>query len=275
MPPGVGRQPTRHCALYWKRCASWHVWKGFASERTRKALAFLLCLQVICPSSSLAAFPVDEEKEIDSLTNLILRKEIDLERYYLQYRVYGTKEPKTRRIRYFGLQVAGAATGLASQIGFDKLFYRQRRNLELGQDTLGKNALKVGIVATALDGGSSLIELSSNTCLAIKNIREKKSPGAAVKEVIGRVKEIDALAAQRKELIDKFPDSDLSRVYKAEGRVLKCFRDWCLSEFADVYSDVKALQSSYNIYYVLDIISDISCVSSYCSMRNWGSKCAG
>lgn len=234
-----------------------------AHKRMRAVFAVALCLQFVLPTATLALPPESEEKEIDALTNQILRKEIDLERYYLQYRVYGTKEPKTRRLRYYALQTASAATGLASQIGFTQIFYRQRRNLDLDQNRATKNAFKTGIVSICLDGGSSMIELTSNSLLALKNIKEKKSPGAAVKEVIGRVKDIDALRAQRDALVQKFPESDLARVYRAEGRVLKCFRDWCLSEFADVYADVKALQASYNVYYVMDIIADSFYLAAY------------
>jgi len=114
-----------------------------------------------------------------------------------------------------------------------------------------------------LDAGSVGLEFGSNGYTALKNILLKKSPGAAVKEVIKRVQEIDSLRAQRDALVAKFPDSDLGRVYQVEGRVLKCFRDWCLSEFADVYSDIKSLQSSYNVYYALDLAADSLYLASY------------
>lgn len=229
----------------------------------RKIAAVFLSLQVFCCSSSFAALPVDEERQIDEITNQILHKEIDLERYYLQYRVYGSQVPKTQRIRFAAGQIASAAAGLASSIWLVKISGANIHHPERITDGENRRAIRVGIVAILLDAGSVGLEFGSNGYTALKNILLKKSPGAAVKEVIKRVQEIDSLRARRDALVASFPDSDLGRVYQVEGRVLKCFRDWCLSEFADVYSDIKSLQSSYNVYYALDLAADSLYLASY------------
>lgn len=229
----------------------------------RKAAAVALSLQILSCSSAFALQPLDEERQIDAITNQILHKEIDLERYYLQYRVYGTKIPKTQRIRFAAGQIASAAAGLASSIWLVKISGANIHHPEKITDGENRRAIRVGIIAILLDGASVGLEFGSNGWTAMKNIILKKSPGAAVKEVIKRVQEIDALRAERDSLVAKFPDSELGGVYRAEGRVLKHFRDWCLSEFADVYSDIKALQSSYNVYYALDLAADGLYLASY------------
>lgn len=70
---------------------------------------------VISSSSTAFAAVSSAELRIDELANEILRKEIDLERYYLQYRVEGTKEPKYRRARIV-FQVSSAMASMASNI---------------------------------------------------------------------------------------------------------------------------------------------------------------
>ncbi len=229
----------------------------------RKIAAVSLSLQFLFPMIALGVTPVDEERQIDAITNQILHKEIDLERYYLQFRVHGSKIPKTQRIRFAASQLSSAAVGLASSLWIVKISGSNIHHPEKITDGESRRAIRVGIIAILLDGAGVSFEMGSNAFTALKNILTKKSPGAAVKEVIARVKEIDALRAERDALVAKFSDSDLSGVYKTEGRVLKCFRDWCLSEFADVYTDVKALQSSYNVYYALDLTADAMYLASY------------
>jgi len=229
----------------------------------RIVVLLVLCLQILSPACVFGALPAEDEREIDRLTNDILRQEIDLERYYLQYRMHGMKEPPSRRWRFAASQLASAGTSLASTIWFTKISAANIR--DPNQITNGelRRATRVGIIGILFDGAGVSLELGTNAWIALKNKMIKRSPGAAVEEVISRVREIDALSAKRNALVEKFPDSDLAGVYKTEGRVLKSFRDWCLSEFADVYVDVKSLQSSYNVYYVLDLAADSLYLASY------------
>ncbi len=219
-------------------------------------LQFICCANITCADVACASAPIDDEILIDSLTNDIVHRQLDLERYYLKYRVHGTKEPKWRRARYFGLQVSSAMCGLASnftQIGLSGSHMKDPEKISIKGSRQG---LEVGMVGIVLDGGSSVVELCSNGLTALKNIKNGTSPGAAVKNVVARVKVIDALLAERDALVKKHPELAATNVYQAEGRVLKSFRDWCLSEFADVYADVKSSQASANVYYALDIAAD-------------------
>ena len=243
-------------------------------------------------SPSIAAQLSENELEIEKITNQILRKEIDLERYYLLYKVHGTKEPKYRRIRYYLLQVAASSCTLASNLMFLKLARDGMRNPpdtdfgrgdahpgssesdaeieeevatnttavpeDNGRNTVNylRNAYVVSMLGILLDAGSSCIELSSNSLTAIKNIINKRSPGAAVKVVIERVEEIDKLIEERKKLVDTKPYSTAHTLHLAEEKVLLAFRNWCLSEFVDVYAEVKSSQAGNNLYYMLDLAAD-------------------
>src|ERR1700679_511055 len=86
---------------------------------TRKFTAILLSLLVLMPSAAVhAEQPPDDAQRIENLNNAIVHKEIDLERFYLQYPLAGGKSPKYRRLRYFLLQVASASCSVAAQARF-------------------------------------------------------------------------------------------------------------------------------------------------------------
>lgn len=53
------------------------------------------------------------------------------------------------------------------------------------------------------DGGSSAVELFSNGYTAVRHIRNGTSPGAAVKNVVARIKDIDAMMVERDALMKK------------------------------------------------------------------------
>lgn len=244
------------------------------SKSARDTILLLLCFfilnsQIILPEHAGAADLSPEEAKVDAITTDILRKEIDLERYYLQYRVHGTKEPKYRRARYFALQVSAGLTGLASNLVALSLTGGHIKNPESISLSTSRQGFKLGLIGTVIDGGSSALELGSNTFTAIKNIKQGKSPAAAVRNVEGRLKEIDKLLAERDKLLREHPELNSNHIFESEGRVLKSFRDWCLSEFADVYADVKSSQASANVYYILDIASDCAYLASLLlSMRS-------
>jgi hypothetical protein len=258
------------------------------------------------PSAAVHAEQVpDDAQRIEDLTNATLHKEIDLERFYLQYRLTGGKSPKYRRMRFFLLQVASASCSVAAQARFIKLAANSLKhngdtdfgigdsdpnafidNLKTGggaggaahngngsatqveidedesADKFARHTFITSMIAASLDGGSALIELSSNMYTAWKNSMHQRSPGAALAKVIARTEEIDQLMSERSALIDKQPNSDAHQLYLAEGRVLQSFRDWCLSEFADGYADIKSNQSSNNVYYILAIAGDCLYISS-------------
>jgi hypothetical protein len=82
-----------------------------------KLIALFLCILLVpFPYAAHAEPALDAEQRVEQLTNEILHKEIDLERFYLNYRVIGTKDPKFRRLRYFLLQTASAAFTLSSNV---------------------------------------------------------------------------------------------------------------------------------------------------------------
>ena len=268
-------QPKRHFA-------------GFTVQSARKAVSLLLAAQFVISAPAAFSYSSEvtvEEARVEHLTNVIFHKLVDLERYYLRYRQVGTATPKFRRMRYFLLQVASTSCTLASNIMLtdvahkglkDKVTNFGRGDADVDQpngssgssqntgvsppapgvaDTNGevRGALVLALVGTILGPGSSLLELCSNGFTAVKNLKQGKNPASAVKHVTARMLEIDALMTERKKIIDEHPELRALQINMAEHVVLECFRDWCVGEFVDVYSDVKSGQSAANVFYMLDV----------------------
>lgn len=195
----------------------------------------------------------DEATEVVSLTNQLLLKEIDLERFYLRYRMHGTKEPKFRKYRFFALQQTAASTFLASNI---INMVETAEHFKTPNTTNGHvltNSCTVGEVASIIGGSSSALELGSNALIAVKNKIQKKDPKTARLTVVDVLREIDDLTRRRNAAVERYRSHPAYEIFVAEGKVLKSFRDWCVYEFCDVYADVKSYEASCNVFYVLDI----------------------
>lgn len=233
------------------------------------AIAFALCALILCGGTRAEALS-DVEYKVAEITNQIVRKEIDLERYYLNYKMVGHKDPRWRRARYFLLQQAGTAAGAAATtIPIVETGRNLKHPTNVRRGPLIKS-YRVGIVGSCLGGGSSAMEFGSNCYTAVKNKVQHKDPGSVKNEVKRRLAEIDQLSAQRETLIHQLPDDNLLAVCHAEGRVLKLFRDWCVYEFADVYADVKAYQASNSLYYLMDVTANTLVGTAYlCSIRSF------
>lgn len=220
----------------------------------------LLCVLTISGPVCSAAEPMPPQavrsqsaQEILDLTNQLLFKEIDLERFYLRYRMWGTQEPKYRRLRFFLLQQSAAGGFLASNI---INMVETAKHFDTPEETSSKvlaNSCTIGEVASIMGGSASALELGSDCFTALKNKLKKRDPGSQKRSVVERLKEIDELAARRNALVEQSRDSASYELYIAEGNVLKSFRDWCVYEFMDVYADVKSYHSSCNVFYVLDV----------------------
>ena len=198
-----------------------------------------------------------------ALTNQALFKEIDLERFDLEYHRRGHEVSKYRRLRYFILQQAAGSAHLAANVAntAETGKHFKTPNDVSGNVFLGTNC--VGLTGAVIGSTSSSIELCSNGLLALKNKWSKNDPATARENFLNRVHEIDELLARRSSLVDRCANAEVRSLYLAEGKVLKTFRDWCVYEFTDTYSDIKSAQAGNNVYYVLDIGAFTVSVASY------------
>jgi len=224
-----------------------------------------------CLAADMKSGPIDTRSlesdqtasEILRITNQILQKQTELERYYLQYRIQGGKEPKWRRLRYFVAQQMGALGFLSSNVIDTAEFGNSLKDPRRENEQYLRYGYTAGLVGSIIGGGSDGLEIASNALTAVKNKKRGVDPGSVKKTVIKSLHDIDGLTARRSQLIEKLPPGQAPEVLLLEGQLLKEYRDLSAYEFADVYSNVKSYQASYNVFYVLDMISEIMACTSW------------
>jgi hypothetical protein len=201
------------------------------------------------------------ETEICELADAVLATEMDLERFYLEYRLNGTVEPRWRRWRYFLGQSASAGLFVASDttnlVAFSRSF-----STPVGNSVLRKS-YAAGIVGSVIGASSDCVELASNARLACKNRFSGTHPASAVSQVKEKLSTIDRLLDERDRLLSTFPDGKVKEMNMVEAQMLRSYRNLCAYEFADIYAGIKSYQSSQNLYYALDASAYALYVSSY------------
>jgi hypothetical protein len=222
------------------------------------ALVPTWCLAADIRSGAIASGSLGSDQtpsEILAITNQILRKQTDFERYYLQYRIQGGKEPKWRQWRYFVAQQTAALGYLASNTIDTAEFANSIRDPQRENDQYLRYGYTAGLVGSIIGGSADGLEIASNALLAAKNKRHGIDPSSAKKSALKWLREIDALMAKRSSLIEKLPPGETTEIMALEGMLLKEYRDLGAYEFADVYSNIKSYQASSNVFYALDIVS--------------------
>ncbi len=213
-------------------------------------------------------------EQILQLTHQLLFQEIELERYYLGYRIVANREPKWRRLRYFLLQEGAGglflSTSIINTIETSKHFTSPNKV----SPGVFRSSSRIGLIGSLMGGASSTLEMGSNGLLAMKNKAHHNDPASAAAEIVARSREIDETAKRRDALVALEKESKAYDIFVAEGRLLKTFREWCLSEFKEIYCDVKSNQSSYNAFYFMDAgayyMSFVSYLLSIKGTRNVG-----
>jgi hypothetical protein len=201
--------------------------------------------------------------EILTVTNRILRKQTELERYYLQYRIRGSEEPKWRRLRYFFAQQLATLGYLSSNVLDISEFGRGLKNPSRENDHHLRYGYTAGLVGSIVGGSSDGLELASNALIAARHKKNGMDPASARKTVIDWLHEIDALAGKRDKLVKKLPPGQATNLLATEGLLLREYRDLCAYEFADAYSNIKSYQASSNVFYAFDMISEVLAATSW------------
>src|SRR5215813_3373111 len=156
----------------------------------------MLTVGVALPAPAADDLPVSplaseaDTAQILNLTHQVLRKEIDLERYSLTYRIRGSVEPRWRRLRYFLGQQAAAGLELGSDTTILAELGKHLKTPEEASERVLRGGTRAGLIGFALEGGSSAFELWSNGLLALKNKRDKVDPATAKRTVFAKLKEI-------------------------------------------------------------------------------------
>jgi hypothetical protein len=214
---------------------------------------FQLCL-MRCPAASAQEDPLTRVRE---LTKRILLTGIDLERYTLRFRRDSAKQTYFKRLRFFMMQEAGAACGMAYEIvAIDELREGRKNPLKIDKGHLRKG-LTSALVGSTIAGSSSGVELTRNAILALYNKKHGMDPKSANEYVVSHVKQLDALLTEREALVAQHSNHELYAQAVLEGKLMRSLRDEAVGEYAKFYKDVKAYRAKENTFYAMNIATNV------------------
>jgi hypothetical protein len=208
-------------------------------------------------------------QQLEENTTKILRVLIAMERYNLNYRLSVAKHGRWKGWRYFvsqeanaGLCVAGFTVSTAERCGH---FQRPRRLARIYLE----NGNWLTFTGQILGASGSATEFGINCWHEMEARKHGYAPAAARKQVLRTVHEIDALLAERHQLIDRGSAASASPGYvklaRAEESVLLDIRDLSLSEFRVFQSSARGFIAFQQTLYILDIARNVTgAMGSHC-----------
>jgi hypothetical protein len=199
---------------------------------------------------------VSEVSEVARLSLLVLRKEIELQRFNIGYRLTVAKQGRWKGLRYFLSQETNAALSLSGGIiginerfkNFESVNKINVRNLETG------NILS--IAGQTVGAAGSGLEFAINTHHHLQ-ARKKGYSTKTANSYVRRLKaEIDALLQKRASAAKSLEgrvSAQQTAIFTAEGRVLDDIRDLALAEYVQFMSGQTSYLGFQQALYLLDI----------------------
>lgn len=192
------------------------------------------------------------EDQIRALTRRIILKAIQIGKYNLQYRIEGTKQPKYRELRYGALQQASAVCGMTGSIISTHEFGANTNSpTSINRNQLRK-AYNIGVIGSAIGGGSSALELSSNLLRSLRNRSRDYDPASVVRFMKAAFAELDELLAEREQLVSTLTDTETKRCLAAESRVMRQLRAYQLQSFLQHHCNMTEYRTNEDIFYLLN-----------------------
>ncbi len=222
-----------------------------------KALIWCCCA-LICLNACPPVFAEDEPLlRVRELTKRILLTGIDLERYTLRFRRDSAQQTYFKRLRFFAMQEAGAACGLAYEIvAVDELREGRKNPLKIDKGHLRKG-LTAAMVGSTVAGASSGLELTRNGILALYNKKRGMDPASANQYVVSHVKQLDELLAERESIVAQHKTHELYEQAVLEGRLMRALRNAAVSEYSVFYKDIKSYRAKENTFYAMNIATNV------------------
>lgn len=215
---------------------------------------------------------------LEDLNRRILLKELELERFSINFRKLNNVQGRWRGWRYFLSQEAcsgATAGGLVQQLcdrlrisghpyvfvvnNKGKVTYQQNR-VNRGREEAGLVAQMVG---QFIGGTGSGIELGINMYHEYKARKAGYSPKEGIRKVLGIKAELAELFAQRDEVIrNSLLNPEELAVAQAEGKVLRDLTDMGLREYVGFHSRARRFQAFQDSLYIFDILKNGSGAAS-------------
>jgi len=201
--------------------------------------------------------PSVAETRVDDLTQQILLKLIELERFNLHYTLEVAKQGRWKSWRYGGLQEVNAGMGLAGAIIGTAERGSHIYTPEDVHTELQESANYVPMIGSIIGGAAAFMEMSINEYHEMQAGRHGFSPRVAVAHVNGLKNDIDKLLAERDALtaIEASAPTLAGHVAidQAEGKVLRDLRDEALQEFERFHIGARRLFAFQQMQYVFDL----------------------
>lgn len=227
----------------------------FESARAAESQSYTAVLSATADPS-----PEDVMQSRETLSRQILLKEIELERFNINYRMETGKADRFKHWRYFLSQEASACL---TNAGFITIAAERARHInspgKLNLLTI-ENGVVVRIVAPFIGMAGSALELGINSWRDYELHRSGFSPQIAKHHVLALRAEIDRLLNERDALLAAGPErpeqSTHADMEKAEGAVLGDIRDLSLVEFERFHIGSRKYKAFERSLYVLDMTND-------------------
>jgi hypothetical protein len=221
-----------------------------------RIIAISLLLSFVLNSSSAYAAGV-VENEIDSLTDEIVRTEIDFLKLNTNLRLHQLPNAWTAR-RWWLFNAAGVAlTATGAYInGFGRFSYLHSDRLKRAPKYLFANGGWLRVTANAVMVGGGLFETAM---LAYKDWKDKRA-GVNLPVMFKYADEtqnkLDDLLTKRAALVATLPAGPDREVMEAEGAVLQDVRDLEVDEFVRYFSETKGSRAFFYTSYLIAAASN-------------------
>jgi hypothetical protein len=192
---------------------------------------------------------------VDTLTRDILRDEIKLSKFNLNYRLNAAKQGYWKGWRQFFLREAGLGLSEANLI--KNIEYRGRHLHHPARNRRPVLANGINLQSTLsffFSGSSDIIELGYNLYDSAVSWRKGFSQTQARKFAAGLVANIDKKIAERDAAIRQEPasDAETAQLQGLEGKVLADLRDMSIAEFERYHMGASRVLARENSFYLLD-----------------------
>ncbi len=204
---------------------------------------------------------------LDELTRQILLKEIELQRFNLNYTSNVAIQGRWKAWRYGSLQNINSSLGLVG--GIYSIAYRGARlNNPLSvKAARQENANFIPMIGSIIGASAAVLEFGINEYHDLVARKKGFSPGKAIKHVQGLKDDIDRLMAERDVITNVAATSPALQAHveiaQVEGKVLKDIRDQSLQEFSRFHIGARRLIAFQQMQYFFDLAKNTTNAIGY------------
>ena len=200
--------------------------------------------------------PAQAGDRIEELTTQILLKEIQLEKFNLNYKLNAAKQGRWKGWRYAFFNEANAGMGIAGGIiGTQQRGSHIHRSNKV-KNYIQQNANYIPMIGSIIAASAAVLEFSINEYHEYEAFKKGFSPGKA-KEYVNNLKnEISRMMYERDALVKLEESAPLlterAEIENLEGKVLRDIRDQSLLEYQRFHLAARRLLAFQQCQYMFD-----------------------